>query len=155
MICADASRPVTGLCECTSLLGPTLGGGHGWLQGRYGMGIDNILEANVVLANGSLVTASSDSHPELFWGLRGAGHNFGIVTAVKYKIYDVPEGNIWTLGTYVFTQDKLEPLFELFNELGAQAKVELLTWAYFLSLPDVDPNNVGSLRLRSTHAPLC
>ena len=56
---------VTGTCECLSLLGPTLGGGQGWLEGRYGLSLDQIVEAKVVIADGSLVTASKTSNPDL------------------------------------------------------------------------------------------
>ncbi|KAK7935573.1 hypothetical protein PG985_001068 [Apiospora marii] len=132
---------VSGICECTSLLGPGLGGGHGWNQGRYGLGLDQIVEANLVLGDGSRVVVSKDSHPDLFWGLRGAGHNFGIVTSVKYKVYDVPDGNTWVVGKYTYKQDKLEALFGLLNSFvadGAQP-VELRHWATFMRVPEIDP----------------
>ncbi|KAK8034591.1 hypothetical protein PG993_009586 [Apiospora rasikravindrae] len=132
---------VTGICECTSLLGPGLGGGHGWNQGRYGLGLDQIVEANLVLGDGSGVVVSADSHADLFWGLRGAGHNFGIVTSVKYKVYDVPDGNTWVVAKYTYTQDKLEALFGLFDSFiadGAQP-VQLRHWATFMRVPEIDP----------------
>ncbi|KAK8136495.1 hypothetical protein PG984_004435 [Apiospora sp. TS-2023a] len=132
---------VSGICECTSLLGPGLGGGHGWNQGRYGLGLDQIVEANLVLGDGSRVVVSESSHADLFWGLRGAGHNFGIVTSVKYKVYDVPEGNTWVVGKYTYTQDKLEALFGLLDSFVAdgQQPVELRHWATFMRVPEIDP----------------
>jgi FAD/FMN-containing dehydrogenase len=63
-----------------------LGGGHGLLQGHYGLLSDNLISARMVLANGTAVTVSSESNPDLFWAIRGAGHNFGIVTEFEYKI---------------------------------------------------------------------
>ncbi|KAK7967152.1 uncharacterized protein PG986_001429 [Apiospora aurea] len=102
------------------LLGPGLGGGHGWNQGRYGLGLDQIVEANLVLGDGSRIVVSEDSHADLFWGLRGAGHNFGI---------------------YTFTQDKLEALFGLLDSFvadGAQP-VELRHWVTFMRVPEIDP----------------
>jgi hypothetical protein len=114
---AHGKQTVTGACECTSLLGPMLGGGHGWLQGRYGLSIDQLVEARVILANGGLVTVSESSHADLFWGLRGAGHNFGIVTQVKYKIHDVGDNGAWTYANLIFTQDKLEQVFGLINTI--------------------------------------
>ncbi|KAK8065914.1 6-hydroxy-D-nicotine oxidase [Apiospora hydei] len=138
---AHGKWTVTGICECTSLLGPGLGGGHGWNQGRYGLGLDQIVEAHLVLGDGSRIVVSEDSHADLFWGLRGAGHNFGIVTSVKYKIYDVPDGNTWVIGKYTFTEDKLEALFGLLDSFvadGAQP-VELRHWVTFMRVPEIDP----------------
>ncbi len=65
-----------------------------------------MIDANVVLANASQITVSATSHPDLWWGLRGAGHNFGIVTSFNYKIYDSPAAN-WFYGVYYCTQEKL------------------------------------------------
>lgn len=131
------------------MVGAMLGGGHGILQGRYGLIADNLIEAEVVLANGSLATASSTSNPDLFWALRGAGHNFAIVTSYKFKIYDVPPDNSWIVESYVYTQDKLEQLLELTNTLteGGNQPVEFLNWAYYLWMPDFDANHVGSPRI--------
>jgi FAD/FMN-containing dehydrogenase len=72
----------------TGIAGLTLGGGFGWLGGTLGMTVDNLLSADVVLASGELVRASADSHPDLFWALRGGG-NFGIVTSFEYRLHPV------------------------------------------------------------------
>jgi FAD/FMN-containing dehydrogenase len=144
---------VTGTCECTGVLGPMLGGGHGLLQGRYGLLADNLISARMVLANGTALNVSSDSNPDLFWAICGAGHNFGIVTEFTYKIYDVPENNDWAYESFIFTHDKVEELYTQINILtdnGTQP-AELLNWSYFLWLPEVDPNNVRSSSYRNPY----
>lgn len=77
---AAGKQTVTGACECVSLLGPGLGGGHGWLQGRHGLVSDNFVSMNIVLADGTTKFVDAQSEPDLWWALQGAGHNFGIVT---------------------------------------------------------------------------
>jgi hypothetical protein len=134
---------VTGVCECTGMLSPILGGGHGWLQGHYGLIADQLIEARLVLANGTAVTVSSTLNPDLFWALRGAGHNFGVVTEFKVKIYDAPS-TTWTYDEFIFTHDKLEALYEQFNRLhnnGTQP-AGLIHWSVWLRLPDMDPEHV-------------
>jgi FAD/FMN-containing dehydrogenase len=66
-------------------LGVGLGGGHGWLQGFHGLVSDNFVTFHMVLANGRAITVSESSYPDLFWAMRGAGHNFGIVTSADLK----------------------------------------------------------------------
>lgn len=128
-----------------------LGGGHGWLQGQHGLLTDNILSMRLVLADGSAVSASPTENNELFWALRGAGHNFGIVTSVEYRIFDVEpgQGRVWAYEEYVFKQDKLEALFEWANglfqdDVGSPRPVELSHYGHFEFRSDVDSENVST-----------
>ena len=122
-----------------------LGGGHGWLQGQYGLLADNLLSAHVVLANGSTVNVSAQENADLFWALRGAGHNFGIVTSSEYKIYDrTPDNEKWTLDTFIFTIDKLDDVYAVANKHieNKLRPIELSLWSAFFPIPDIDPDKV-------------
>lgn len=111
-------QAATGICQCTSIIGPLLGGGHSMLQGLYGFVSDGLVSAQVVLANGTAITVSADKHPDLFWGIRGAGHNFGIVTSFEIRVYDLPSSN-WTIVSLIYSQDKLESFIDALNEVDA------------------------------------
>ncbi|UNI13464.1 hypothetical protein JDV02_000207 [Purpureocillium takamizusanense] len=138
---SHGKRAVTGLCECVSAIGPLLGGGHSMIQWRYGFAADNLVSARVVLADGRAVDVAADKNSDLFWGLRGAGHNFGIVTSFVVKAYDA--GDTWTLITLTFTQDKLEVFFETWNmlEKAHPDRGMLVVIGIMARNDDIDPEN--------------
>ncbi|RYE07238.1 MAG: FAD-binding oxidoreductase [Hyphomicrobiales bacterium] len=82
-----------GRVSTTGAGGFTLGGGGGWLDRKFGLACDNLVSAEIVLANGDIVRASADEHPDLFWGLHGGGGNFGVVTSMRLKLY--PLNTVW------------------------------------------------------------
>jgi FAD/FMN-containing dehydrogenase len=140
---AAGKQTVTGTCECVSYMGPGLGGGHGWLQGHHGLIADQWLSMNVVLANGSLVTIDQSS--DLFWGMQGAGHNFGIVTSVTAKIYDIVHSN-WAIETIIFSGDHVEAVYEAANDHivqnGSQTE-DIINWSYWQNVAELDAGKVS------------
>src|SRR5262247_1362246 len=94
---------VTGTCGAVGMAGLTLGGGYGPLIGRFGLALDNLVAAEVVLADGRIVLAKHDSEEELFWALRGGGGNFGVVTTMWHRLHDVPSVRSGML-VYPFTE---------------------------------------------------
>ncbi|KAF2261385.1 FAD-binding domain-containing protein [Lojkania enalia] len=136
---------VTGLCECVSVIGPLLGGGHSYLQSQFGFASDNLVSARIILANGTLVEASSTENADLFWALRGAGHNFGVVTSFVVKVYDIPTNDQWTLYSFIYKGDQLEALFDQVNELDAPNATRpsrLITTGVLARVPFLDANPV-------------
>ncbi|KAF2653473.1 FAD-binding domain-containing protein [Lophiostoma macrostomum CBS 122681] len=140
---AENKQAVTGLCECVSIIGPLMGGGHSFLQGQHGFSLDNIVSARVVLANGTLVEASNTENPDLFWALRGAGHNFGIVTSFVVKAYDIASD--WTVYSLIYTQDKLEQVLELVNQFEngtLDRPAKLITTGTLVRIPPLSDDPV-------------
>jgi FAD/FMN-containing dehydrogenase len=82
---------LAGRCGTVGVVGYTIGGGNGWLSRTFGYAADSMLSAEVVTADGEVVTAGPNEHPELFWALRGGGASFGIVTRLTFRLYDAPE----------------------------------------------------------------
>ncbi len=103
-----------GLVSTTGVAGFTLGGGIGWLMRKYGLACDNLVGADVVTADGRLVHASETENADLFWGLRGGGGNFGIVTQFEFELH--PVGPIVYAGPIFYSADADDDLLRLFRE---------------------------------------
>jgi FAD/FMN-containing dehydrogenase len=112
-----------GVVSHTGVAGLTLGGGMGRLQRKHGLTIDNLLAVELVLADGRLVRASEDEHPELFWGLRGAGSNFGIATWFEFRLH--PLDHAITYGTVTHPLGRARELAALWRDLAENGPDEL------------------------------
>ncbi len=120
---------VLGFVSQTGVAGLTLGGGFGYLTRRWGYAADNVAGMDVVTAEGKLVHASSDENADLFWGLRGGGGNFGVVTGIDYKLY--PVGPEIVGGMVAWPASEAGGVLELYRTLAEKASPEL-TLALFL-----------------------
>ncbi|KAK2589605.1 hypothetical protein QQS21_012714 [Conoideocrella luteorostrata] len=135
-------RTVTGICENVGISAPVLGGGHGWLQGEYGLPADQIVSARLIVPSGDVVTVSEDSNRDLFWAIRGAGHNFGLVSEWTYRIYDVnPRAPKWSYEIFIFPGDKLEALFSLHNEMQKSQPAQAIHWSYIIRVVEINPDH--------------
>ncbi|TVY85094.1 FAD-linked oxidoreductase azaG [Lachnellula suecica] len=133
-------RTVTGICESVGFSAPALGGGHGWLQGQYGLMADQVISAQLILPNGELVTLSKNSNPDLFWAIKGAGHNFGLVTEWEYRVYE-NNAPLWSWEILVYSGDKLEVLYSIANEMLQHHPPELIHWGYIIKIAEIDPDH--------------
>ncbi|KAJ0161522.1 6-hydroxy-D-nicotine oxidase [Colletotrichum tanaceti] len=108
----------TGNCNCVGTLGAILGGGYGSLMGEVGFGVDNVLSMRVVVASGEILTVSPTCHPDLFWALRGAGPNFGIVTSATVRARPTPaqERNAWLMNLF-FSHEQLPQIAQAIQDL--------------------------------------
>ena len=125
---------VGGIVATTGIAGLTLGGGLGWLTGKYGLTIDNLLSADVVTADGNLVHASVTENEDLFWALRGAGANFGVVTSFEYRLH--PVGPLVLGGMVIHPFDRAIEVLRFYREFSAAEPDELTTYAGMLTTPD-------------------
>jgi FAD/FMN-containing dehydrogenase len=124
-----------GLVSSTGIAGFTLGGGVGWLQRRLGLAADNVISADVVTADGQLITASRSDHPELFWALRGGGGNFGIVTSFTYRLH--PVGPIVFAGPVFYPAESAAQVLRGWRDLTSTLPDELTTLANIMVAPPV------------------
>ena len=130
----------TGFFSSTGVGGLTLGGGvSGYLSRRYGMTIDNLLEADVVLADGSLVTASETEHPDLFWALRGGGGNFGVVTSFKFRCHPIGENGVVIGGPVLYDIADTGEVMRWYRDLLPSLPEELSGWIGLLTIPPAPP----------------
>lgn len=124
----------TGVNSDTGLIGLTLGGGIGRLGRKHGLSCDNMLSADVVTADGRVLNASEHENADLFWGLRGGGGNFGIVTSITYRLH--PLGPTVLAGSLVYEWKQVRDALRLYAEFSAAAPDALCTDAALITMPD-------------------
>jgi FAD/FMN-containing dehydrogenase len=131
----DRALP-SGIISTTGIGGITLGGGIGHLTRLGGLTIDNLLDADVVLADGRLVRANAEEHPDLFWALRGGGGNFGIVVAMRFRTH--PVGTV-VAGPMLWHNDRAGEILEAYRDFMRGAPRELNGFFAFLTVPPAPP----------------
>jgi FAD/FMN-containing dehydrogenase len=125
-----------GIVSTTGIAGLTLGGGHGYLARRFGLTVDNLLEADVVLADATMVTVDSTRHPDLFWALRGGGGNFGIVTSFLFRAH--PVSTVFA-GPIFWGLSDASRIMKWFRQCLPSMPPELFTFLHLSTIPSGDP----------------
>ena len=125
-----------GIISTTGVAGLTLSGGHGYLSRQYGLAVDNLLEADVVLADGSFVTASETENADLLWALRGGGGNFGVVTSFLFRTHPA---NMVYGGPIVFELADAPAVMKWFRQFQPSAPDEFYLFLGLQSVPPADP----------------
>jgi FAD/FMN-containing dehydrogenase len=122
-----------GAVSATGIAGLTLHGGYGWLSRRFGLSVDNLLAADLVLADGRFVTASAEEHEDLFWAIRGGGGNFGVVTSFVFRCHPVGP-QVWLAAPF-HPLEKAEAGLRLFRDFMKEAPEELTAIAVLWNAP--------------------
>ena len=125
-----------GVISTTGIAGLTLGGGLGWLMGKHGLSCDNLLSADIVTADGRFLTASATENSDLFWGLRGGGGNFGIVTSFAYRLH--PVGPVLA-GMVLHPMAKAKEVLRFYREYARSCPDELTAFAALMTSPEGAP----------------
>ena len=123
-----------GVVGTTGIAGLTLGGGLGWLMPKYGLALDNLRSAELVMADGRVVRASQDDNADLFWAIRGGGGNFGIAASLEYALHNV--GPVITGGLVAHPLQKGADVLKFFREQCASLPDEMMLVAGLLTAPD-------------------
>lgn len=129
----------SGFISTTGVGGLALGGGVGYLTRRFGLTVDNLVAADVVLANGSFVKASAESHPDLFWALQGGGGNFGVVTSFTFRCHPVGEHGVIIGGPVLYDIADVEDLFRWYRELLPALPEDVSGWIGVAVIPSGPP----------------
>ena len=127
---------VGGVVGSTGVAGLTLGGGQGWLTGKFGLSIDNLLAVRVVTADGRQLPASDHENADLFWAMRGAGANFGVAVSFDFRLHQV---SIVLGGLVAHPIDRARDVLRFYREFAATQPDDLTTYAVVLTLPDGPP----------------
>lgn len=126
----------TGTISSVGLAGLTLGGGYGSLMGKCGLTIDNLLSAQVVTADSQVLTASATENSELFWAIRGGGGNFGVMTAMRYRLYPI---STVLAGPILYSPDQARQILCSYRTLIRAVPDELTIQIFFVQMPGVGP----------------
>jgi FAD/FMN-containing dehydrogenase len=124
---AHGLATAAGVVSETGVAGLTVGGGFGWLSRRFGLTVDNLISATMVLADGRRIRVAEDENPDLFWAVRGGGGNFGIVTGFEFRLWDV--GTEVFAGPLLYPADQVREVLRLYREFIADAPNELAVFA--------------------------
>lgn len=125
-----------GVVSDTGVGGLTLGGGYGWVRRRYGLACDNVVEAQVVCADGRVVTASKDSHPDLYWAIRGGGGNFGVITSFTFKLH--PLGPVVAFSGVMYPIEEYGHILRRWRSIVNEAPDEITSVCVSMTFP-ADP----------------
>jgi FAD/FMN-containing dehydrogenase len=123
-----------GVVSTTGVAGLTLGGGLGWLMGRHGLALDNLLSVNLVLADGRTLTASDEENVDLFWAVRGGGGNFGVATSFEYRLHSI--GPLITGGLIAYPFSAAWDVLRFYRDLAASLPDEMTLVGGLLHAPD-------------------
>lgn len=123
-----------GTVSSTGIAGLTLGGGIGWQMARHGLTCDNLLSADIVTADGQVLTANASQHDDLFWAVRGGGGNFGIVTSFEYQLY--PMESTITGGMILYPMEQARDVLQFYRSYSQKAPDDLTAFAGLLTTPD-------------------
>jgi FAD/FMN-containing dehydrogenase len=126
----------SGIISTTGVAGLTLSGGHGYLTRKYGLSIDNLVSADVVLADGSVVTVSEDENPDLFWAIRGGGGNFGVVTSFEFRLH--PVKNVYA-GPVFWALEDGAAVMPWYARYMAQAERDVYGFCALQCIPPAPP----------------
>jgi FAD/FMN-containing dehydrogenase len=137
-VCFGMATP-SGFISSTGVAGLTLGGGIGYLSRRYGLTVDNLVTADVVLADGSFVTASEESDSDLLWALRGGGGNFGVVTSFTFRCHDIGDNGTVIGGPVLYDFADTADVMRWYRELLPALPEELAGWIGLITIPPAPP----------------
>jgi FAD/FMN-containing dehydrogenase len=129
----------SGFLASTGVAGLALGGGIGYLSRRFGLTVDNLLSADVALADGRYVTASATSHPDLYWALRGGGGNFGVVTSFTFRCHPIGENGTVIGGPVLYDIADAPDVMRWYRELIPALPEELSGWLGLITIPPAPP----------------
>ena len=142
-VAAEHGLAVTGgVVSTTGIAGYTLGGGLGWLMAKYGLAADNLLAVELVTAEGDILHVDADSHPDLFWALRGGGGNFGVVTSFTYCLHPL---RTIVGGLIVHPIDAGPDLLRFYRDAVAEASDDLTVFAGLVHAPDGSGTKLAAL----------